>query len=139
MIGTAGELHPATANHFDIRARVAVAELDVGALVAEPSLVESQAPSVFPFVDFDLSFVVPVDLPVGDVRGALTDAGGALLESCVLFDDFRDSSLDAGTHAVAFHCRLRAPDRTLSNEEMRPVREAMIEAAGTLGAKLRGA
>jgi phenylalanyl-tRNA synthetase beta chain len=139
VIGTAGELDPVAVRHFEIGARVAIAELDLAALTGVPGLVESVAPSVFPFVDFDLSFVVPDDLPIGRVRDALLAAGGDLMESCEVFDVFRDASLDEGTHAVAFHCRLRAADRTLTNDEMQPVRESMIDAARSLGARLRGA
>jgi phenylalanyl-tRNA synthetase beta subunit len=40
---------------------------------------------------------------------------------------------------VAIRYRLRSDDHTLSNEEVAPVRQAMIDAAEALGARLRGA
>jgi phenylalanyl-tRNA synthetase beta chain len=70
---------------------------------------------------------------------ATSDAGNSLLESAHVFDEFKGAGIGEGERAVAIRYRLRAPDRTLTNEEVSPVREAMIEAARALGAQLRGA
>jgi phenylalanyl-tRNA synthetase beta chain len=51
---------------------------------------------------------------------------------------FRGSGIAEGSQAIAIAYRLRAHDRTLSNEEVQPVRQAMISAAERLGARLRG-
>jgi len=138
-IGFAGELHPAAARHFEITGRVAVAELDLGPITATPALVESSSPSVYPFVDFDLSFVVDDALPAKEVLGASSKASGELLESAAVFDEYRGPDLEPGTHAIAIRYRLRAPDRTLNNKEANQVREAMIAAVEEVGGTLRGA
>jgi phenylalanyl-tRNA synthetase beta subunit len=41
--------------------------------------------------------------------------------------------------ALAIRYRLRAPDRTLEQREIGAIRDRMIEAAASLGARLRGA
>jgi phenylalanyl-tRNA synthetase beta chain len=102
-------------------------------------LAEAVSPSPFPHVDFDLSFVVTDDLPVADLIGATRKAGEGLLESARVFDVFRGPGVDPGTRAVAIRYRLRAADHTLTNEEVAPVRAAMIASAEGLGARLRGA
>ncbi|MGB7859540.1 MAG: phenylalanine--tRNA ligase subunit beta [Acidimicrobiia bacterium] len=137
LIGHVGELAPASARAFDLEDRVAIAELDLEPLLAvvEPHQVE--VPSVYPFVDFDLSFVMDSSAPVGDVLDVTRSAGGDLVEDLSVFDEFK--GLDEGKKAVAIHYRLRAPDRTLTNEEVAPVRQKMISAAESLGATLRGA
>ncbi len=66
-------------------------------------------------------------------------AAGGLVESSRVFDEFEGPGIDEGARALAITYRLRASDRTLTNEEVAPMRQAMIEAARGLGATLRGA
>jgi phenylalanyl-tRNA synthetase beta chain len=127
------------AEGYEISGRVAVAELDLEPLLAPLGLVQSESPSVYPPVDFDLSFLIADDIAVASVLDATLEAGQALVESAHVFDEFRGAGIPDGWRAVAIRYRLRAPDRTLTNEEVSPVREAMISAAGALGAQLRGA
>jgi phenylalanyl-tRNA synthetase beta chain len=137
-IGHVGELHPGTAAAFDLSARVAVAELDLDPLLAPVAPVVGQSPSVFPHVDFDLSFVCGPDVSAAELLGVTTEAAEDLLEWAQVFDEYRGPGVGAGERALAIRYRLRAPDRTLSNEEVAPVRSAMIEAAARLGCELRG-
>jgi phenylalanyl-tRNA synthetase beta chain len=72
--------------------------------------------------------------------GTLADATRAvskLVEQVKIFDDYRDAA--AGLRAVAIRYRLRAPDRTLTADEIGDERARMIEQAAALGARLRGA
>jgi phenylalanyl-tRNA synthetase beta chain len=138
-IGHVGELTPAATRYFELPERTAIAELDLARLLAPVPLAQAVSPSPFPHVDFDLSFVVPDDLPVADLIAATTAAGEGLLESARVFDVFRGPGVESGHRAVAIRYRLRASDHTLTNEEVAPVRTAMIASAKSLGAGLRGA
>jgi phenylalanyl-tRNA synthetase beta chain len=138
-IGHVGELSPRANREFDIPGRVAIGELDLQALLARVDPVMAVSPSVFPHVDFDLSFLVPADLAVGRLIEATIGAGTDLVESAHVFDVFRGPGIDEGSRAVAIRYRLRATDHTLTNEEVSPVRQVMIAAAEELGARLRGA
>jgi len=138
-IGHVGELSPRANREFEIPGRVAIGELDLQALLAPVDPVVGFSPSVFPHVDFDLSFLVPSDLAVGRLVEATTGAAAGLVESARVFDVFRGPGVDEGSQAVAVRYRLRSADRTLTNEEVSPVRQSMISAAEELGARLRGA
>jgi len=138
-IGHVGELSPRANREFEIPGRVAIGELDLHALLAPVEPVIGLSPSVFPHVDFDLSFVLPSDLAVGRLVDATTGAAADLVESARVFDVFRGPGVDEGSRAVAIRYRLRSADRTLTNEEVSPVRQDMISAAEELGARLRGA
>ncbi len=65
-------------------------------------------------------------------------AAGGLVESAVVFDEFAGEGIGAGKKSVAIRYVLRASDRTLTNEEVAPIRREMSEAATDLGAELRG-
>jgi len=138
-IGHVGELSPRANREFDIPGRVAIGELDLQALLARVDPVIGVSPSVFPHVDFDLSFLVPAGVAVGRLLEVTTGAGAELMESAQVFDVFLGPGVDEGSRAVAIRYRLRSADHTLTNEEVSPVRQDMITAAEDLGARLRGA
>ncbi|HEX6946135.1 MAG TPA: phenylalanine--tRNA ligase subunit beta [Acidimicrobiia bacterium] len=135
-IGHVGELHPEAARAFEIPGRVGIAELDYEPLLAEVPNVAGFTPSVYPHVDFDLSFRVSDDTLAVDLLRVTNAAAGELLESSWVFDEFRGPD---GERAIAIRYRLRARDRTLTNDEVAPIRRAMIEAGAGIGADLRGA
>jgi phenylalanyl-tRNA synthetase beta chain len=138
-IGHAGELSPRVVSSFDLPGRVAVAELDLAPLLAPVPSVIGESPSPFPNIDFDLSFLLPLDVPVGDLVRVTVEAGSGMVESARVFDVFRGRGVAESERAVAINYRLRSPEQTLTNEEVQPVRLAMIAAGEGLGARLRGA
>jgi len=137
-VGHVGELSPRTGRAFEISNRVAVAELDLAPLLRPVSPVEAKTPSLFPFIEFDLSFLVDESQNVSDLLAAMRVAGGELVERELVFDEFVSSDLGE-KKAVAIRYRLRASDRTLTNDDAGPIRRTMIEAAQKTGAVLRGA
>jgi phenylalanyl-tRNA synthetase beta chain len=139
VIGHVGELAPAAARAFEIDSRVAVAEMDLSPILAPVDPVAAVAPSPYPPVDFDLSFVVAEDVPARSLMDVTSRAADGLVESARVFDEFRGGSLAEDEKALAIRYRLRAPDRTLDAKEIGALRETMIEAAQAEGATLRGA
>lgn len=139
VVGHVGELAPATARAFEIEGRVAVAEVDLDPLLEPVPARLATALSVFPHVDFDLSFLVSIDVTARSLIAVTTRAADGLVESAHVFDEFKGEALGEGSKALAIRYRLRAPDRTLEQKEIGSVRESMIAAATELGARLRGA
>ena len=135
VIGHAGELHPLTARAFDLEPVVVVAELDLEPFLAARRPVEYRPVSPYPPVEFDLSFEVDAGLAAADLTQRVRGAGGELVESVRVFDEYRGGDLAGDRKALAVRIRLRAPDRTLEAAEIAAVRSAMVEAAG---ARLRG-
>jgi phenylalanyl-tRNA synthetase beta chain len=61
-----------------------------------------------------------------------------LLADSALFDVFRGGSLPEGTKSFAFTLEFRAPDRTLTGEEIDPLIERVVATlARDFGAELR--
>jgi len=54
-----------------------------------------------------------------------------------LFDVYSGDQVPDGKKSLAFALRLRAPDRTLTDDDIKGAREAAVAAAGSLGAALR--
>ena len=135
-IGHVGEVHPSVAKHYDLDGRVAAGELALPALVASRPKPQLETPSVFPRSEFDLAFVIERDVPAAELVATTVAAAGDLVESAEVFDEYR--GLEDGRKSLAIHYVLRASDRTLSGEDVAPVRAAMIDSAASTGAVLRG-
>jgi phenylalanyl-tRNA synthetase beta chain len=73
-----------------------------------------------------------------DVEAAIRAGAGELVESVRLFDVYEGPQVGEGKRSLAFALRLRAPDRTLTVEEIATARDgAIAQAAARVGAVLR--
>lgn len=138
-VGALGELHPRIAASLDIEGRVAAAEIQLDPVRAAAArafqLVEVPR---FPPVRRDLAFVVPTGVSAGALQAVLDDAGEALLDRSTLFDVFEGGAIPEGRKSLAFALEFRAPDRTLTDEEVEPVVAAIVDRVRSeLGAELR--
>jgi phenylalanyl-tRNA synthetase beta chain len=138
-VGFAGELLPTLADELDLPRVVAVAELDLDALIelARPEVVPTPIVTM-PAATQDLSLVVAVHVPAADVLATVIEGAGELLEHAQLVDDYRGKGLEDGQKSLTFALRFRAPDRTLTAAEATEAKtSAVILAAQRHGATLR--
>lgn len=139
VIGVVGEIHPTVAEAFGLTGRVVAGEIDVHDLVAERAPWQYLAPSAFPAVVFDLSFAVPTAIPASAVTDAVRSAAGELFDTVDVFDVFVGESVGEDRKSVAVKIRLRAHDRTLTDDEITPVQKAIADRVVTAtGGELRG-
>ena len=138
-VGIVGELHPREASSLDIDGRVAIAELELDPLRAAAArtfrLVEVPR---FPPIRRDLAFILDEDVPAGAVQAVLEAAAGELLDRSLLFDVFRGGAISDGRKSLAYALEFRAPDRTLTDEEVEPIVATIVaRLRSELGAELR--
>jgi phenylalanyl-tRNA synthetase beta chain len=138
-VGFAGELLPSLAAELDLPRVVAVAELNVDALIelARAEVVPTPIVSM-PAATQDLSLVVAVSVPAGDVLATVIEGAGVLLEHATLVDDYRGAGVPEGQKSLTFALRFRAPDRTLTAAEASEAKNAAVALAGKRhGARVR--
>jgi phenylalanyl-tRNA synthetase beta chain len=140
VVGHAGELHPRVLAALGLPARTSAMELDLAAVIAtNPGTGSAPALSSFPEATRDVAVVVDSSVPVADVQAALTEGAGGLLESVRLFDVYAGEPVPPGHRSLAFGLRFRAPDRTLTDDEVNVARDtALALARDRTGATLRG-
>ncbi|MET0734060.1 MAG: phenylalanine--tRNA ligase subunit beta [Microbacterium sp.] len=138
-VGYVGELLPAVAEASDLHGRVIVAELDLDLVLSlAADRVVAASLSGYPAATQDVSLVVGDDLPAAEVRAALAEGAGELLESLRLVDDYRGPGLPDGAKSLTFALRFRAPDRTLTAAEATEAKLAGVAVASErFGATLR--
>lgn len=139
VIGYAGELHPNVCRDYGLPPRTAALELDLDALLRlAPQRGNIASISSHPVAKEDVALVVAEDVPVAQVKDALVEGAGELLESLALFDIYTGSQVPQGHRSLAFALRFRAPDRTLTDVETAAAREAAVaQAKAATGAELR--
>ena len=86
----------------------------------------------------DLAVVVPEDVPAERVRETVLSAGGELLRSAEIFDLYRGDQVGEGKQEPRAPPRVPRSERTLTDEEVAPVRSAISDSLEGIGGSLRG-
>ena len=139
VIGAVGEVHPSVVESFGLAGRVVAAEFDLAELLVDRGPWTYEPPSIYPPVVFDLAFAVDEGVPATALLATVRAAAGGDLESVRVFDVFRGEAIGEGRKSLAIALRLRAPDRTLTDEEAGTIRLAIADAvAAEHSGELRG-
>ena len=140
VLGVFGELHPQVAAGWDFDEPVAVFAIDLGkAVAAAPSAPTYADLTTYPELRQDLAVTVADDVPAARVVDVVRAAGGELVSRVEVFDAYRGEQVGEGRVSLALHLELRAADRTLSDEDVAPLRERIVAALrDELGGELRG-
>ena len=139
-LGVFGQIHPLTAQNYDVNIPVYAAELSFDAIFdAADMTIDYKPMPKFPAVSRDFSFVCDEEIEVGTIEEVMAKAAGKLCEDVKLFDIFRGEKLGEGKKSVAFRVILRAPDRTLTVEEADKVSNKILkDLSFKLGLNIRG-
>jgi phenylalanyl-tRNA synthetase beta chain len=102
------------------------------------SAVRFKALPVTPPAQFDLALLVPDGTPAAAVEAVIRRDAGELLESVVLFDEFRGTGVPAGHRSLAWALTFRHPERTLRDKEVEGRRSKLLKTLeGELGVRPR--
>ena len=132
--GWVGELHPSL-----VEGVWGAFELDLDSLFTRvPDAVEYEDVVTYPALRQDLAFVVDADVPAADLVAAMREAAGPELREARVFDVYRGGQIPEGRKSVALRVAFQSPERTLSDDDARGLRERIVEAlAERFGAELR--
>ena len=137
-----GMLHPATLKAFDIAAPVAAVELFLDAIPGKKGAATfaraAYAPPALQAVTRDFAFLVPLDLPAGDLVRAVKGADKANIVAARLFDDFRGAGVPEGQKSLAVEVTLQPGEKSYDEAELKAIAEKVTAGAAKFGAVLRG-
>ena len=138
-VATIGEVHPEVLENYKIEKRAYLAEVNITKLVKySKSNKKYQEVPKFPAVERDIAIIVDESVEVGQIEKIITKKAKKLLESIKLFDIYRSEKLGESKKSVAYSLIFRDKKKTLSDEEINSVMEAIIsELENSLGAELR--
>jgi phenylalanyl-tRNA synthetase beta chain len=127
-----GEVHPRTLTALDAEGPMVAFEILIDALPvpkAKPtrSRPALDASDLMP-VKRDFAFVVDTGVQAGDIVRAARGADKALISEVSVFDVFVGPSLGEGRKSIAIEVTLQPRDKTLTDEEIDAVAQAIVAA-----------
>ncbi|CCB63593.1 phenylalanine--tRNA ligase subunit beta [Hyphomicrobium sp. MC1] len=125
-----GEVHPATLKALDVEAPVSAFEIFLDALPPEKKKSRAKPPlttsDLLP-VTRDLAFIVPKDVPAGDVIKAAANSDKALIRAVNVFDVFEGGSLAAeGKKSVAIEVTIQPATETLTDQAIETITKKIV-------------
>jgi len=139
ILGTLGEVHPKVLDNYDIDVKTYMADIDFNILLQLTRLDRTyMALPKYPASSRDIALLVEKDMPSGKIIKIINDNGGEILESVKLFDVYEGKQIQAGYKSMAYALSFRSSEKTLTDEEVNVVYEAILEAIKTeTGAEIR--
>jgi phenylalanyl-tRNA synthetase beta chain len=138
-VGYVGHLHPVAARALDLPAGVAVATLDVRALLGTEADEGRYAPvSPFPPQPVDVALLVPAATRVGAVATFLREIQPKVVRGVELFEVYIGEGIPEGSKSLNFTVTLGAMDRTLNAKDEEKYLSRVRERCSEVGATLRG-
>ena len=142
-----GTLHPRTLEMFDIDLPVVAAEIFLDAIPGTKKQKKqgtqsfarsAYAPPALQAVTRDFAFLVPADLPAGELQRAIKGADKANIVNVRVFDVFTGQGVPEGRKSVALEVTLQPQDKSYTDEDLKVVSDKIIAASAKLDAELRG-
>ena len=138
-LGIVGEIHPNVCKNFEIGVPCYVAEISFDALYAHMGHeIKYKHLPKFPAVTRDIAVLVDKAVPVAALEDVMRKRAGKLLDTIQLFDVYEGERIPADKKSVAYAISFRAPDRSLTGEEVNAIMEKIVKnLESDLGAQLR--
>ncbi|MEO5707591.1 MAG: phenylalanine--tRNA ligase subunit beta [Alteraurantiacibacter sp.] len=141
VLASFGAIHPATLKAFGIDVPVVAFGIHLEAIPAKKSTGFARphfAPPPLQAVTRDFAFLVPADLPAGDLLRAVKGADKANIVDARIFDLFVGAGVPEGHKSLAIEVTLQPGEASFKDADLKAVADKVVAAAGKLGASLRG-
>lgn len=138
-IGYVGEVHPDVAASLDVKERLYIAELDLGAIEKfRQHGYKFEEIGKYPPMERDIAVTVDEDVTAARILECVRSAGGSMMKSAQIFDVYRSEAIGKGKKSIAINMIFRLTDRTLTDEEVTAkVNRVLTKLTSQLGAALR--
>ncbi|MBO4326076.1 MAG: phenylalanine--tRNA ligase subunit beta [Clostridia bacterium] len=137
--GFFGQIHPVVAAAFEVPENTMIACLNVNTLFEMAlDIPQNKELPKYPAVTRDIAVVLDKSVPQGHVQKLVCERGGKILESCKLFDCYEGLQVGPGKKSLAYALSFRAPDRTLTDEDVDKAMKKILNGLETVfGGTLR--
>ncbi|MEP2735057.1 MAG: phenylalanine--tRNA ligase subunit beta [Erythrobacter sp.] len=146
QLASFGTIHPAMLDAFDIDVPVVALGIHLDAIPApkvkkgaSPSFARAAySPPALQSVTRDFAFLVPAELPAGDLLRSVKGADKVNIVDAKIFDVFAGQGVAEGKKSIAVEVTLQPQEKSFKDAELKAISDAVIAAAQKQGAELRG-
>lgn len=137
-VGIIGQLHPSFEDANDLN-ETYVFELDLKQLLndVQGQILYTMIPK-FPGTSRDIAIEVPRNEDTGKYIELIEAIDQKLLQSAKVFDVYQGEHIAEDKKSVAIRMEFLNPEQTLTDEDIKPIYDKVIESLEQNGAKLRG-
>lgn len=122
-VGIIGKLHPSEAKDA-----IYVMEINLDKLLAKKvGKMKYKELSAYPNVKKDIAFVMDKNKPSSEVEMAIKKSAGSLLTNIEVFDVYTGENVGQNEKSIAYSLTFNDPKKTLTEEEITPIFEKIIE------------
>lgn len=139
VITVFGEVHPAVTENYGVNEKVYFANIDLDKITkyGKSNKKYTEVPK-YPAIERDLAIIIDEYIEVQNIEKIATKRCKNLLESIEIFDIYRNEKLGENKKSVAFSLKFRSGDKTLTDDEINGMMEAIIsDLEKELNAELR--
>ncbi|RPF71287.1 phenylalanine--tRNA ligase subunit beta [Aurantiacibacter spongiae] len=137
-----GALHPSTLAAFGLDGPAVAVEMFLDAVPAKKGGGSFARPAFLPPVlqpvTRDFAFLVPADLPAGDLVKAVRGADKVHVVDARIFDVFAGAGVPEGYKSLAVEVTLQPGETSFRDADLKAISDKVVGAAAKLGAQLRG-
>ena len=139
LIGAVGEVSPQTRDASNIDETAWALILDLSrTFYAANSVRQYEKLPRFPAIVQDLSIVVDIDAPSGDIVETIHQSGTNLIDNIQLIDQYRGEQVPKGKRGLTYSITYRSATRTLVDDDAASIHDRILKALqGRFGAMLR--
>jgi phenylalanyl-tRNA synthetase beta chain len=138
-LGWIGEVHPLVLREWELQGPAGALDLNAELLyeLTHGRIATYSDVTSFPAVLQDIAVIVPEDVPAMRLAELVRAGAGELLASLRVFDLYHGEQVGEGSKSLALRLEFRAPDRTLTDEEVAERRAAIEKELASIGGHLR--
>jgi phenylalanyl-tRNA synthetase beta chain len=127
-VGELGKVHSRVREAFDLKRPLFAFRLNFDRLFAlrGPTPVYGGLPK-FPPVERDMALIADGKMPVEELFDFIRSLNEPLVESVEIFDIFRSDQLGSNKKSIGYRLTYRAPDRSLTDEEVNALHAELIK------------
>lgn len=129
-IGVLGQLHPDVSEQLEVP-QVYIFELDFEKLLDyAPQRMAVRALPKFPAIERDFAIVVDRDFASQRIIAWIEKLGESLIEYVQVFDQYIGAPVPDGKKSLAYNICYRAEGRTLTDSEVNPLHQSVVDRIG---------
>ncbi len=128
-IGSFGEIDPKIAEQYSIKESAFIFEININKMMEFGRIKKIKFKEIpkAPFVNRDLSFIVPNSYSVGELTSCMLGINRNLIRDVILFDEYKGKGISDGFRSLSFNLTIGTGTKNLTDENLNNLFDKIIK------------